>query len=186
MKKVCDRRDPVHAAQARFFGGYGQTGVVLGEQAGGVLGSHRRYWASSPWGGGGLRQQMSAGDNQSEREDTSQGPSPLRGDAPCREQWLPQEGVSIPGSSQEEGGQPLGGHAEGRIDPPRTHGLRRPWAEPPTHVGPGKGVPGQATSKVAAVRPCSRVPEDGGAPAQLPPKPRLLPGSHQFFRSLHL
>lgn len=50
-----------------------------------------------------------------------------------------------------------------------------PWAEPPTHIRPGKGAPGQATLLGCSYKALFRGPGDGRAPARLLPKPGLLP-----------
>lgn len=86
-----------------------------------------------------------------------------------------REGVPIPRRTQEEGGQPLGGHAKGRGSSPRTDGLSRP-----PRLSLERGLPINPPFKAAAARPHSWVPGgDSRAPAQLLPKPCPLPGSPQ-------
>lgn len=85
IKQVCDRRDRVHITQARFFGGDGQIGVVLGGP--GRRGPREPQEVPGQFTLGerdGTGQQMGAGDNQSECADTMQGPSPTEECAPQR------------------------------------------------------------------------------------------------------
>lgn len=83
-------------------------------------------------------------------------------------------GVPILRNTQEEAGRPLGGHAKGRAGSPRTRGLSRP----PT-LDPKGGSQSSPPPRLQLQGPVHGSLGAGRAPAQLLPKPCLLPVSPQ-------
>lgn len=128
---MCDRRNGVPVAQALFFGGGRQTGVVL--RGAGSLGPEEPQEALGQFPG----EEEAAGDGHRGQPKSV-----------CRHHAVSQPlsaGAPIPRSTQGKGGQTLDGHAQGTTGSPRTHRLRFPRAQPPTHMGPVRGAPSQAT-----------------------------------------
>ena len=141
IKQVCDRRDRVHITQARFFGGDGQIGVVLGGP--GRRGPREPQEVPGQFTLGerdGTGQQMGAGDNQSECADTMQGPSPT-------EECAPQRAGAVRGGrgecpSLEVPRKRVDSHW--RACPGEDWFPKNAWAEPCPPRGPGKRASSQA------------------------------------------